>query len=681
MSKKFRFSHSRVPLAIAAGLSSTPVLAQGVSSIQFTAEKTLLRADGRSSIVLTAKVFDNRGSLVPDGTIVQFTATAGRLAQSEVTTVGGVALVTFYAADQPGQAVVTASLQGVAQSLPSRLVINFSRDADNADTRTPWITIAGSQYTGYIADNGIVQAVGKGGTAEFTYRDLTIRANTIQYNARENRLLAVGNVQVTVGKVEPVNYNTLRYDFGQGAGQAERIIDAKPLAFDITGSTFQELPFAVGRFPPPRETWTLTDLSDAQMAVVASAISIEPGKQLQFRRATVYAAGQKTFTLPVHMMEIDQKFIFPRQLIGFSDQGISVDVPLYYDVRPGGLGTLHIRHSSRVGGSAYAIRPGWSVDAIQTYTGPQRTTGRVELSGLTRGDWGMVAQHAQRIGQDTSASLYFSSPNHRSLLFNPQLSHNFRDFYVNANALGSLSPSYTDPGSGAKVSSGSAVSGSVNAETYSRPIPGVKSLRYVLTGGLSRQHYAGETDYQRGDTYTSSLGTRAFTPALKIARNTTLTQSASLANLWVAHRGYAGNTLPGITMLATTSLNYSLGDLGLLGLNYNFTRTPSNAKSSYYGNGKHQLGLTGYLSRGSAWDLSVAGVQGLDVKQTSFYTNFGFRIKGQVRGRVTYQLTGAGTSNFSGMEYALTYPVFGREVTMYYSTTTRRVMLDFGTHF
>lgn len=680
MSVRFRFSRSRAPLILAAGFSAAPAFAQGVSSIQFSAEKTLLRADGRSSIALTAKVSDKSGALVADGTIVHFTTTAGRLAQSDVATVGGVAYVTLFAADQPGTAVVTASLQSVTQSLPSRIIITFSRDADTGDARTPWINISGPQYTGYIADNGIVQASGKDGTAEFSYRDVIIRADTLQYNARENWLLAVGKVTLTVAGTEPRSYNTLRYDFNAGAGVAERLGDNKLLPFEITGPKLEEVPFAPGRFAPTVETWTLKDLSGAQIAVVARFISIEPGKQIQFRRPTFYAAGVKGPAYPVFAMDLGQKFFTSRNLIGFSQQGLSVDVPLPYAVERNTVGTLHIRHSPRVGGSAYAIRPGWSLDAIQTYSGPQRTTGRVELSGVTRGDWGLTAQHGQKLGADTSASLYFNSPNHKSVLFNPQLSHNFPNFYVNANAFASSSPGYRDPVSGVRGPDSAAVSGTLNAETYSRPFPSVKSLRYVFTGGVGRQHYVGDADYLKGDAYTSSLGTRVFTPALSIAKNVTLTQSASLSHLWVAHNGVAGNVRPGVTALATTSLNYSLGDLGLIELNYNFTRTPSNASVSYYGSGKHQLGLTGYLSKGGAWDLSVSGVQGLDVRQTSLYTNFGFKIGGPLRGRVTYQLTGVNSQTLSDTEYALSYHIFDRDITLYYSTTTKRLLLDFDTH-
>ena len=571
-----------LPVAAVAAFTATPAFAQGLSTIRLETETTLLRADGRASTVITAQVFDERGNPIADGTIVSFTATGGRLASNDVATVGGIARVVFFAADQPGSAIVTAALTGVTQSLPSRVTINFSRDADITAIANPWIRLYGSNYTGYIADNAVVMAMGAGGTAEFTYKNVTLRADTIQYHARENYLLAVGNVTIKVGE-ETRSFRAVRWNLLQNTGIAERLMEDRPVDYELSGPLLKETPFDKNRSLSPTETWTLTDLSEANITVVAKNIAIEPGKQVQFQRATFYIAGQKTFYFPVHVMDLNQKFIFPKQLIGFSQEGISVDVPLYYDVRPGGIGTFHIRHSARIGNSAYSIRPGWSFDTVQTYNGAQRMSGSVEINGLSRGDWGLNFSHAQQLGVNTAASVYFNSPNHRNLLINPQFSHNFKDFYVAGTGLTSYSPGANDTFTGKKGPDSGAVSGNLTAETRSRSFPGVKSLRYVLTGGLGRQHYFGGSSYYKGDTTTRSLGTRLFTTPLAIASQTTLTQSASFSNLWADHTGSAGRILPGATFLATTSLNRTLGNIGSFGINYDFTRTPSNASQVSYG--------------------------------------------------------------------------------------------------
>ena len=671
--------HYIAPLTAAAALSAAPVFAQGLSTIRLETEKSLLRADGRTSTVITAQVFDNRGNAVADGTIVNFTATAGRLASNDVPTVGGIARVLFYAADQPGTAIITAALGGVTQSLPSRVTITFSRDADNAEFANPWIRISGPTYTGYIADNAIVQAIGKDGAAEFAFRNITLSADNIQYHARENWLIAVGNVTLKIGD-ETRSFRALRWNLEQGTGLAERIRDNRLSAYELSGPLLTETPFDKNRLLPATETWALADLSDAQMAVVARSIQIEPGKRLLFRRATFYASSVKMYSVPVHVMSLDQKFIYPKQLIGFSQQGLSVDVPVYYDVRPNTIGTLHVRHSARIGDSAYSIRPGWSFDTVQTYTGPQRMNGTVEINGLSRDDWGVNFSHAQQLGINTGASLYLNFPNHKNLLLNPQISHNFKDFYVSANGTGSLAPGYTDPTSGIKGPNSGALSGVLTAETHSRPVPNVKSLRYVLTAGLGKQHYFGGSQYLKGDALTNTLGTRLYTAPLPIARNTTLTQSAAYSHLWASHRGLAGNVLSGATFLATTTLNQTLGSLGSVGLSYDFTRTPANASQVTYGNGRHRLGLTGYMASGDAWDFNIFGSKALDVSQSSLYGSLGFKIKGPWRGRITHQLSEFGGYRIADTEFAITRHILDRDVTLYYSTTSRRLLIDFGTH-
>ena len=82
-------------------------------AVDLKPEKPVIRADGRSTSVIAARVFDDRGAPVADGTRVQFSTTLGRLDTQVAETRGGFARVTLTAADQPGTATITANLEAV----------------------------------------------------------------------------------------------------------------------------------------------------------------------------------------------------------------------------------------------------------------------------------------------------------------------------------------------------------------------------------------------------------------------------------------------------------------------------------------------------------------------------------------------------------------------------------------
>jgi hypothetical protein len=488
---------------------------------------------------------------------------------------------------------------------------------------------------------------------------------------------------------------------------AERLNDDKiPIPYELKGPTFDETQFAVGRFPPPSETWALADLSEANLVVVSRSIRIEPNRLLQFRRATFYVNGTKTLSMPYHVMSLDQNSIFPEQVVGVGAQGVSVDFPFYYDVRPSAVGTLYVRRSARIGESAYSVRPGFYLDMVQTYNGARNSSGTVEVNGITRSDWGVRLRHAQQLGPNTTGSAFVDLPDHRSLFVTTQATRAFKTFSLNGVLSATRSPRTTlvyasnpanpttptiptipgtvsDPTVPPQTTlvEQNGTSGDLRAqiygETYGRTFLNVKPVLYSVNASISRQSLFGPSGFANGVLHSESVGTRLYTVPLPVARETTFTQSLTLGNAWSQASGQVNTSARGITLLGTSALNRNIGSLGSVGLTYDYTQLPLGYGTGVAAaTGKHRVGVTGFLGQGESWGLQLTGSRGLDVSQTTLYSNLLFRISGPWRGRATLTYSEFSGVRYQDIEYALIRRISGRDFAIYYSTTSRRFQLD-----
>jgi hypothetical protein len=466
-----------------------------------------------------------------------------------------------------------------------------------------------------------------------------------------------------------------------GTGLAEKIEDGHITAFNLQGTKFEPTPYETGRALPPTSAFALTDISDAGITVVCRGLMIEPGKRLQFRRATFYVDGTKAYSMPLHVMSLNQDSIFPEQLIGYGDQGLMVDFPFYYQADPTGIGTLHFRRAARVSSSAYSIRPGWELDMTQNYFGPRNTTGTFELNGLTRSDWGMRLTHAQTLAPDTTGNLFVDFPNHRSLFVNTQATQSFKTFSLNSLISGTRSPGYTDVVTNKSTTAVGDFHEQIYADTYDRSFWHSKQVRYSLNAGLSQQNFYGQIPIPGQPKPVSSVGTESFggrlsTVPLQVMSQTTLRQSVSLGQAWVQGVSGTGYAHSGVTLLGTTTLSRRLGTVGAVDLSYDYTQTPlTTGVSNVTVSGKQRLGLGSNLS-GHGWDFSLSGSRGLDVDQASLVSTLQVRLGPRWRARAT-----ASASRFSGLtyqevEYSLIRNIANRDFAVYYSTTSRRFQLD-----
>ena len=662
-------------------LTPSTAQAQGLATIRLSAAPYTIKADGRSTTVITAEVRDDAGRVVPDGTQVRFGVTAGRLDNTLATTQNGVARVILTSGDLPAASLVTANLDTGGRATPAQITVIFSNEADTAEIGPQWVRINGSQYTGYAADKGVIQANGKDSGAKVSFRNIELSADAFQYEVGSGIVVAAGNAKLKVGDVEK-EYANLRLNLLSGQGIAERLDeDGRSVALwvDVIPVIAERSPINASRGVVGYEAFTLTDISDSNIAVTARSIDVQPGRVVQFRGPTFYLDGVKTASLPFHVMPLNQKELFAEQVVGVNSQGVTVDFPLYLNVQPSGINTLHIRRGSRVGSSAYSNKAGWSFDLEQNYNG-KRSEGTAQITGLTRSDWGAYLRHAERLPGKIDGNLYMDTPNHSDLFGTMNLSRRFGSVTLNANGSGSYSPS-RDGINGVRTRSGGDVRTQLYGATDPRPLLGTQKLNYSLNLGTARQMYYGVNAEGRGyvDTHYTTL--RLTTPQLPLARSVSVSQSFSLGQTWVVPQksDQVGLASSGATVLGTTAFGYRFGSVNYANMTYDYTQTPLTNGFTSDTIGRHRLGFNLYAEPFRATTFSIGASRGLDVPSDNISAELNFAIGGPWRTRTRYftsRYAGAYSSRFNEIEYGVFYRLGGRDLAVYYSTSARRFQFD-----
>ena len=177
------------------------------SVLDLTADRTLARADGRSNVVLSARVFVG-GQPAGDGTIVRFATNGGRFDQDEVTTRGGIARVSLIAPNTVGQVKVTASVIGGSNAVPASVTVDFVDDATfKLQVTSTWLTVRSDDVLVYAVNAGtsgrrLLGAFSENGLAMASNGAITIRATSLQVDVVSGIVIATGGVRVTTRDVD-----------------------------------------------------------------------------------------------------------------------------------------------------------------------------------------------------------------------------------------------------------------------------------------------------------------------------------------------------------------------------------------------------------------------------------------------------------------------------------------------
>jgi len=647
---------------LAALLLSLPYCAFGARggppTIVLSTSRFAILSDGRDSAEIIAEVRDSSGRYVADGTVVTFSTNLGVFADggpvTRTETRSGTARVRLRS-QQKGTATVTASVAGGGFQ---RLDILISDDPADTFQGNAYIAVQASGALIYAAAERILEATTRAGPpegaervgAQLSYRNVEMRAERLQLDCASNTVRASGPVKLTRGK-RSLECVRLYYNLMSGKGYAVVEEGARLVPVIIEGQELQVTPSETGVAP---KFFEMADLADAKLIITARQVLVFPGDKLQFRRPRFYEDGAHLFTLAFYSLPLYSTQLFSEQFLSLGTQGVALDLPLYYDMTPVSRGLFRVKYGERYA-SAYATRPGFAMDLLQSYNSSstgRRYSGEFGFTGLTRGDWGFRWTHSHEFGSDTLTGLHLDFPQHRSVFgaFNLNQRLGGLRFGLNASANTTLrSPSFSGN----------------NADVYLETAP-VRVARsgtfYTLGANAStrRTRSVGMRDY----TLSEGVQARIFTPSIRLDSLTTLSNALSVGHVW-SKGGQSG-----ASVYASANLSRSLGGSRMLQLGYDFVQQPA---GSY--EGKHRLGLsTGMME--NRWGLYLYHTYMLDTGALSLISDVYYGIAPRWMLGVSASIQRYAESSYSDFIFSLSRTLGGRDLVLSYSTFNHRIMLD-----
>jgi hypothetical protein len=643
---------------------STPVLAQR-SVLDLTADRSVARADGRSNVVLSARVFVG-GQPATDGTIIRFATSGGRFDQDEVTTRGGIARVSLIAPNSVGQVRVTASVVGGSNAVPASVNVDFVDDATfKQQVVSTWLTVrsdddlvyavnagtSGRRLLGGYSENGLVMA---------SNGAITIRGNALQVDVVSGIVVAAGSIRITSGKAETtatrVQWNPMRRflvaELESGAVVSLDPISllAKPIGQSLASDTFK-----------------IVDQSTADVSVVSHEVSLELGGDynLLFRHARLLVDGQTLAVLPLHRMSVYQRTLFRDQLLGFASTGLTVDVPYTYQATRSGTGVVHLRRGAQFGSSAVARRTGWGVDIEQQYRS-RLGNGTFQVLNVQDGRRGSRLQHTSRFGSRADASVFVDVPNGKDIYGSLQGGYQLPFarvgmFQTASRFVGSsnvqIDQGFTDYRQQL----------SIESNPFQLGLPGwMATVSAVNT--TQRTVAAAATTRSIADSY----GTRLIRAPQKVTPKWLYSQVVSLNYVDVV-----GLTGGGLAAQSSSTFRTALTPSSNFQWTYDYLQQPQLVTLTTVSTPKHRLSFAYDWTTPSGGSVFVNSTQGLDINQSSTSASISMPLRKDWELRINRMDSQLGLTRFRDTEFGVVKLVDGRAIGAYYSTTAKQLQIDF----
>jgi len=635
------------------------------SVLDLTADRNIARADGRSNVVLSARVFVG-GQPAADGTIVRFATSGGRFDQDEVTTRGGIARVSLVAPNTVGQVKVTASVIGGNNAVPASVNIDFVDEATfKQQVSSTWLTVRSDDVLVYAVNAGstgrrLLGGYSQNGLVSASNGAITIRANTLQVDVINGTVVATGNIRISTGRADTyarkVNWNPVR----------RRLIAELESGVIVTIDPISLLAKPFGQ-PIAGDTFSIIDQSTADVSVVSSEVSLEMGGDynLLFRHARLLVDGQTLAVLPLHRMTVYQRTLFRDQLLGFASTGLTVDVPYTYQASRSGTGVVHLRRGAQFGSSAVARRTGWGVDIEQQYRSPLGN-GTFQVLNVQDGRRGSRLQHSSRFGTRADASLFVDVPNGKDIYGSLQAGYQLPFarvgmFQTASRFVGSsnvqIDQGFTDYRQQLSIESNPFQLG---LQGWRATVSAVNTTqRTVATAATSRS-------------MADSYGTRLIRSPQKISRNWLYSQVVSLNYVDVV-----GLTGGGFSSQSSSTFRTALTQSSNFQWTYDYLQQPQLVTLTSVSTPKHRLSFSYDWTSPSGGSVFINSTQGLDVNQSSTSASVSMPLRKDWEFRVNRIDSQLGLTRFRDTEFGVVKLVDGRAIGAYYSTTAKQLQVDF----
>ena len=635
------------------------------SVLDLTADRSIARADGRSNVVLSARVFVG-GQPAADGTIVRFASSGGRFDQDEITTRGGIARVSLIAPNTVGQVKVTASVIGGSNAVPASVTVDFVDDATfKLQVTSTWLTVKSDSELVYAVNAGstgrrLLGGYSENGLVMASNGAITVRGTALQVDVVSGNVVAAGNVRVSSGSAETsakrLSWSPIRrlllaeIDSGAIVSLDPLSLLAKPVSQGVAADAFN-----------------IVDQSTADVSVVSSEVSLELGGDfnLLFKHARLLVDGQTLAVLPLHRMTVYQRTLFRDQLLGFASTGLTVDVPYTYQASRSGTGVVHLRRGAQFGSSAVARRTGWGVDIEQQYRS-RFGNGTFQVLNVQDGRRGSRLQHSSRFGTRADASVFVDVPNGKDICGSLQAGYQLPFarvgmFQTASRFVGSsnvqIDQGFTDYRQQLSIES--------------NPIQiGLAGWRATLSAVNTTQRTVASSSTTRS--MADSYGTRLIRAPQKIAPNWLYSQVVSLNYVEVV-----GLTGGGLATQSSSTFRTSLTPSSNFQWTYDYLQQPQLVTLTTVSTPKHRLSFSYDWTAPSGGTVFVNSTQGLDINQSSTSASVSMPLRKDWELRVNRIDSQLGLTRFRDTEFGIVKLVDGRAIGAYYSTTAKQLQVDF----
>ncbi len=390
--------------------------------VRLTVEPPIILADGQSRATVRAQVFTESGRVAEDGVVVRFHTTLGTLSTNTATTSGGIAEVELTSALTIGSATVTAVANNASAG---RVLVRFTNNPKELTGTLEYISFEAS-YLAYSADYRILESLDSAG-AECRIGPIRIEGIAYQYHVDRDELTAAA-AYVSVGETKHYLQDIrIRARDMSGVASAPGM-PGQMAEISAAGISFTEGTAAVVK---------LQDLSDSQVVYVMKRAVVVPGRTLQAYRTTLYVAGSKAITLPLYEVNLASREPLGQTFMGFDSRGVTVDLPVYYAMRPGSVGSLHLRRGQVFSTGSLNADPVWTVDLEHQFGLSGSYNADLRFTRMNRPDWGASLGLNKRFGRSHSAYAYFGLPANTMATLNSGAVFNNASGRVGVNVSGS----------------------------------------------------------------------------------------------------------------------------------------------------------------------------------------------------------------------------------------------------
>lgn len=608
-------------------------------TVYLTARPDVITAETGSSTTITIEVRDSDGHSPPNGTVVDLSASLGRIDPRAILS-NGVARARMASPLSTGVSLITAAVKGSRGVAETRVEV---LPAGTKLERMSSLTISTDKgQLLYDSERYIVDGVGG---VEISLGGLKIKS----FYA----IIDIYKKSIRVKAANEGNPVTLQ--------RGNDTIIASEALLDLNKMT--GLLFSSNENAPRRQMISLRDLKPRDeldprslqgpvqpvsgvFLIGAKKIIAKPGKEIKLINATFYLEGDKTMTLPFYRVPLSAA---GGRSFTYGSEGIRADIPIYLGLNESSSTALRFRRQEQQGWGYYGGSKRWETDLIRDYDMENGASGQVAIRRIGTADWGLRWTGRNDFGNGLESYVYIDTPSHSDVYANFDLSKTAdkytSSFTLRANKMSASKSSYY-----------------TSTSYQMRPFQlGAKTLTMSLSGrgfydsGLSAV----------GNHLGASTNVQFYAGPFSVMSKTDMSAQVSLGNVW-------GGANPGKSVYGNVGLYRDFGPKANLGINYNYTWDDTDNGGTF-----DYISADLYLSPFPRISTRFNVIKGLKQSSTSSFGNLSYQVapNWEFRALATWQTYS--DYSYTDAQVGIVRTLRNQEARLFYSKSRKRMLFEF----